>query len=82
MTVIIRSFQMCMYEGEADFIELPAENGLVGIYEGHEPAIFLLKSDEIKIKRGGQNFVVPNKKSIAVVEENQVQIAEILDFSQ
>ena len=48
------------YDGEADYLQLPVHDGLIGVYPGHAPLVSILGVGPIIVKDGGKDeqFIV------------------------
>lgn len=44
-----------VFEGEAEMVVAPALDGVVGILPHHSPLVTVLKTGELKIRRGGED---------------------------
>jgi F-type H+-transporting ATPase subunit epsilon len=60
MHVDVVSAEALIFEGEAEYVELPGESGGLGIYPQHIPLITRIKAGEVRIKLAGQ----PNRVTV------------------
>jgi F-type H+-transporting ATPase subunit epsilon len=54
MHVDVVSAEALIFEGEAEYVELPGESGGLGIYPQHIPLITRIKAGEVRIKLAGK----------------------------
>ncbi len=52
LKVSVISSKGTLFEGEADFIEVPGKEGLFGILPGHTKLVSLLREGKIVVKNG------------------------------
>jgi F-type H+-transporting ATPase subunit epsilon len=53
MHVDVVSAEALIFEGEAEYVELPGESGGLGIYPSHIPLITRIRPGEVRIKVAG-----------------------------
>ncbi len=68
MKLYIYSLENIIYEGEADVITLPTQDGEISVLENHIPLISSLKKGEIRIKNGNENQQFPISGGFAEVK--------------
>jgi F-type H+-transporting ATPase subunit epsilon len=54
MHVDVVSAEALIFEGEAEYVELPGESGGLGIYPSHIPLITRIRPGEVRIKVAGK----------------------------
>jgi F-type H+-transporting ATPase subunit epsilon len=54
MHVDVVSAEALIFEGEAEYVELPGESGGLGIYPSHTPLITRIRPGEVRIKVAGK----------------------------
>jgi F-type H+-transporting ATPase subunit epsilon len=54
MHVDVVSAESLIFEGEAEYVELPGESGGLGIYPSHIPLITRIRPGEVRIKVAGK----------------------------
>jgi F-type H+-transporting ATPase subunit epsilon len=63
-----------VYEGEADFVELPGAEGIMGVFPMHEPLVTELQAGELKITVKGKVEVLAIGEGFAEITPNSIGI--------
>ena len=63
-----------VFEGEADFVELPGAEGDMGVFPQHEPTVSELKAGELKITHNGKVQVMAIGEGFAEITGDSIAI--------
>jgi F-type H+-transporting ATPase subunit epsilon len=63
-----------VYEGEADFVELPGAEGDMGVFPQHEPMVSELKAGEVRITHNGKVEVLAIGEGFAEITGHHIGI--------
>ena len=75
LKIEIISPEKIVFQGEADTLTLPGDQGQITILPGHIPLFTRVKPGEVKIKNGSQeNYLAVNQGYLTVEAENKVSI--------
>jgi len=74
MNVEILSPDKQIFKGEADALQVPGLDGLLGILKNHAPLISALASGKVKVTSGGQDSFYEIKGGVIEVFKNKVII--------
>ena len=63
-----------VYSGEADFVELPGAEGIMGVFPQHEALVTELQAGELKITKQGKIEVLAIGEGFAEITANSIGI--------
>jgi F-type H+-transporting ATPase subunit epsilon len=63
-----------VFEGEADFVELPGTEGDMGVFPQHEPTVTQLNAGELKITRNGKVQILAIGEGFAEITGDSISI--------
>lgn len=67
-----------IFEGEAQSLVLPAQEGVIQVLEGHTPLVAVLKEGDLVIERDGKSQVIPIAGG--VLEVLQEKVVALVNF--
>lgn len=67
--LLILTPQEVLFEGEAEWVELPLYDGLIGIWPGHAPLVGALQEGTLRYEAGGEIHELPVRSGILRVHE-------------